>query len=643
MNNLNYTIRIAIAGKRDHPNLESIKTDGRIEKVLKNLVSQFKITPNLQLQFLTGLADGADQIVTEKILNFFDTDEDAKITNPHITAVIPFIADLYRDHPLYPIDKENKNRFNYLIGRCDKVLSINNEATSKIICDEKYAYLNEATDRGYEAQALLMLRRCDILLAIADLRDPVKTGGTIHTINKARAFHIPVILISLEDNKIHMFNDDSTYIETVELSIKKAEKEHETIKEIGSLFEKIISLQTPVYQDGLEIDLEKLINVPNYQTANTKTLLQKNRHMIWDKINSKLKILAKKDVKDNSTPYTLGNKTIISFRDNIDDVNMFFSYQYRGGFILNNLLAVVAVIIAVAMLFLIISGFLWVWSEMLIFSILMLALIAAKYRTLKSIEKNTKSGQNENWNELSIITRYLAERLRVFDFLFLNGILKGIKPSPGKHLNNKFKGSPPEAIFRKIEGIISFEDHKNQFLDPITNIEIFNESLIQSQIYFHKLTSRKYDKMDNFLENWGRRLNKATIYLVVIDFFILIFSFIVSEYYENGCFIFIEILHKYFTPLFIGLTALFPALVAALNAIRFQSESKKLKERYKTMHELLSEKSDNIRKIIIALRNDSKGSEILELFPLITEIEQIMLDEVSDWSLLYSKDFYEPG
>ena len=106
MSNLNYAIRIAIAGKREHPKLSNLLTDGRIEKILdilNEMHNEIAITSELKVQFLSGLADGADQMVTSKVAGFRYTNDKGKKLRPYIDAVLPFSELNYRNHPLYEI------------------------------------------------------------------------------------------------------------------------------------------------------------------------------------------------------------------------------------------------------------------------------------------------------------------------------------------------------------------------------------------------------------------------------------------------------------------------------------------------------------------------------------------------------------
>ncbi len=667
MSNLNYTIRIAIAGKREHPNLYIPDTAKRIDEILavlngihnklwskllndkpsdkaNDIYNDIAPQADLKVQFLSGLADGADQLVTSKVDSFGYSNVNGKVLRPFIDAILPFTADWYRNHPSYPI--EDIKIFDPLLIRADRRIYVNDEAISKKLCSGTKEEIGSAANRAYEAQALLMLRRCDILLAVADPKEKVKPGGTHHTINKARAYHIPVLFLSLADYQIYILNDDSTSYETVEMLIARGQVKPATEDNIEDLFKETLSQQTPKSVEGVDVDFENLIFVKGYKSPNSDRLFVRWRKNIWEWINGKMGKNADKKLVDKKIEIKVGSKLerltdISNFQKNMEDVNTAFSYQYRGGFILNNLLAIIAVSIAVFMMLLGIYSHLCDFSEAVIFTVVIVILICLKYLTLRSILGNTKAATDDNWNDKSILTRYLAERLRVYEFLYANNILRGIKPLRGKHMNDKFKGSPPEAIYRKIEGYMSVENGGDFSLDPIVNMEKFNKGLVWGQINFHSRTSNKYEFLDELLDEGGAWLNKLTIGLVFADGIILALNKILPEYDGCHCSQFIEWLHLYGTPFFVLLTALFPAIISAFNAVRFQSESKKLKERYATMYELLSRKSENIQTVLDSLKVNPKGSDILELFPLITEIEQIMLDEISDWTLLYSKEFFE--
>ncbi len=704
MPNLNYTIRIAIAGKRKHNGLTNLENDGRVEKILgilnemhnkllnktandkptddeKDIYNKIAPGSELKVQFLNGLAEGADQMVTDKIFKYNYSNPIGEELKPWVDAILPFSEDCFKYHPEYPLEDEKLTKFNELIGKCKRIICVNSKEVSEKICGPNYSYRKEADDRAFEAQALLMLRRCDILLAFTDPAEGVNPGGTMQTINKARAYHIPVIFVSLADNRIYVLDEDTTYAESLHLTIPRIDIKINEDKAIETIFKKIITNQLPDYPSGEIFDYEKItLGDPDYTFFNNG-LGEEMRSEFWNSINKTLKenaenreILDKnKDAYKKHNTSFLGNlsaslRNVLSKRiwkpkpekeavdkdkskirilhENIDRANGLLANQYRGGYVLNNLLAVFAVGLAIIALLSLYFAVVFEKSELVAFTLLLLVLAIVKLFSISMIYKNTKTGHEKKWNLRSIQSRYLAERLRIFEYLFNNGITRGIKPSLGKHLNAEFQRAPSETIYRKIEGNTSFEDdkipdNKTTYLYPFETLNQMNSDLVAGQIKFHTSSSKRMEILENFLDHTGKILNEVTIGIVIIDLIILFLSLLFRDKEIKECFSIIEWLHKNLAPFLIGITAFLPALVASFNTIRFQSEARKLKQRYLKMFTILTEKSLKINELLTTNNEAILGSGILDTYPIITEVEQIMLDEVSDWTLLYDKDLFE--
>lgn len=181
MNNIIY---IGITGNRDITNEQSIFINKSIEDFLRKFLLD-KVSEKIVI--LTPLADGADRIITDVVLDNFS---DMKILIP-----LPFSENLY------------KNTFG-------KALKINNISQKDSIkeyedllqkikkhnkCDDIYIklefdkenYLNQNIDKQREIRneqyALLgeyLIEKSDILIAIYDKNREIKKGGTIEIVNK---------------------------------------------------------------------------------------------------------------------------------------------------------------------------------------------------------------------------------------------------------------------------------------------------------------------------------------------------------------------------------------------------------------------------------------------------------------------------
>jgi hypothetical protein len=623
-----HTLRIAVAGRRSHPNLQQLQTDRRLPSIFNALSAVQNEYPGIRIQFMTGLADGADQLVAAEMLAHpFDT-------RPRLDAIIPFSVDCYKHHPLYPIT--NEFRFESVLKQCVSVTCVNDEATSARVCAASYAHLAEAADRGYDAQAMLMLGRCDVLLAIADPADPFKIGGTLHTVSRALASSIPVLFVSLAAGEIRILNNYPGQGDLLR-SLLRIQPSSTGQEDLMALFRSVVDTQRPAGGTP-DIPFEKLLMGDPEGSKTASGSLVSLRRKIWSSINTSLKRRAAAQIQaqnQSAPPSDEKSNMVAPMLTHADTLNGFYADQYRGGFILNNGLAVVAVTIAISSLYLLLQHHINLTA-----GIVTLACLAVlKLIVILVIYQNSRLGHHRNWNEKAVQTRYLAERLRVFEYLFLNGIFRGAIPSLGRHVISSFNGSPPEAAYRKAEGYVSFPEPGFHNLDPRKNFLRMKDELVAEQVAFHNLGSRKMKILEHFLERWGKTLNIVTILLVAFDIVVLFAALYSHICHSHNALV--EAAHHYVAPVFICLTALLPALVAGFNAVRFQTEAKKLKERYTLMKEMLSAKFLEMDVLLKADPSRSKGSEIIEFFPIITDVEQIMLDEVSEWILLYRKEFVE--
>lgn len=181
MNNIIY---IGITGNRDITNEQSIFINKSIEDFLRKFLLD-KVSEKIVI--LTPLADGADRIITDVVLDNFS---DMKILIP-----LPFSENLYKntfgkalkinnisqkdsikeyEDLLQKIKKHNKCDDVYINLKFDKENYLNqNIDKQREIRNEQYALLGE-----------YLIEKSDILIAIYDKNREIKKGGTIEIVNK---------------------------------------------------------------------------------------------------------------------------------------------------------------------------------------------------------------------------------------------------------------------------------------------------------------------------------------------------------------------------------------------------------------------------------------------------------------------------
>lgn len=181
-------ITIAFAGNRIHPHLSAIQPVitaflNALQKVLLQEQGSGHIT------MLNGFADGADMEAGEAFHTWYSESGIHKTS----VAVLPFAIDDYEQ----AID--DKVRYRYLLGECDKVVALDNVYA---VASQQHTEDNAVNmrNKAYQRQALYMLERCDMLLAAADPTATVKPGGTLDTVGIAQHLGIPVVLMPLHTN-----------------------------------------------------------------------------------------------------------------------------------------------------------------------------------------------------------------------------------------------------------------------------------------------------------------------------------------------------------------------------------------------------------------------------------------------------------
>ncbi len=153
-------------------------------------------------------------------------------------------------------------------------------------------------------------------------------------------------------------------------------------------------------------------------------------------------------------------------------------------------------------------------------------------------------------------------------------------------------------------------------------------------------------KMHSDMVRWGTWLNLSVIAVVSIDLLLLLFVLLdfIGDLVPEGL---IGMMHTG-SPVLLFLAAILPAAVASLNGIRFQSECRRLADRSGIMQYVLSALRDDLNTLAGEVDYDLKhpdtaaGSRTYEAMALAEQCGRVAVDEVAEWSVLYSKKLVEP-
>ena len=146
-------LSVAVTGHRDLSGVEVPALRERVRWLLEHLVSEY---PDLQVEVLSGLAAGADQLVAQEALSL----------GLPLLAVLPLPVDEYRR------DFDDAAAFDALLDQCDGVITLPR-------LDGPDPGADEAARACHYAQlGVFLSNHCQVLLALWDGKPDGPVGGT---------------------------------------------------------------------------------------------------------------------------------------------------------------------------------------------------------------------------------------------------------------------------------------------------------------------------------------------------------------------------------------------------------------------------------------------------------------------------------
>jgi len=304
-------------------------------------------------------------------------------------------------------------------------------------------------------------------------------------------------------------------------------------------------------------------------------------------------------------------------------------------------------------------------------SVLFLSLLflgAMKFAVVVFIFRNTHQANHGDWNDKAVDYRYLAERLRSLFYLPRVGSFQPPAAAPPQYASRVVRQSAVdwlfEAIVRSVPPSVLLSRNEavsvgdgTSYTIPVIHVDAawvladVRDRWLGGQIAYHSRNARTMEGLSRFAERWGKRLNVAVIAAVAIDVTILLCS--LFHLFPEGV---SQRLHTT-APALMFLAALLPAAVASLNGIRFQSECGRLADRSAIVRVILGgrervpQPSGRLKEALClskriesARQNPASdpGAWSIEVLRLSEAIARDLVQEVAEWSVLYSKEVVEP-
>lgn len=595
------------------------------------------------LRLVTGLAEGGDDLAAralERLRNELPT------VRYELAGVLGFERSSYRDGR----NREFRARFDELYDSSEYVV----EADGLYDADSEIR-----RSRGYRAQATLLLRQADLLIAMADPKAKSGAGGTMETIAAAQSFHLPILFLDAQTAETFLIEPDENANRIIS-GVDAPPEPSELATKLDHLISRILADPDTTLSPssvpkagpddfGVSLLHEFFENDPADHSGDLRQKLWKHfdRLFHWSEWR---------------TPADQPLEPYESYRKRASSLSAHYATLYRGAFLLNFGLAVLAVVLATMSLVLIGGGHSGLLAALLSFSsqttetvssatgssgFLLLALTilgALKLGVVVAIYYNSHCANRGDWNERAISYRYLAERLRSLLYLphcggfqlpaastsqlasraIRQSAIDWLADAIVRHVSPATLGRPPEgragpAVFRP---------------QPAAALASLRRHWLARQLVYHRNNSKRNQHLAETLRAYSRNLSRAAIIVVVLDLVILLAK--AGHVLEPAWF---------FTPWLVFLAAVLPAAVAGLNGIRMQSECRRLAERSAVMTRILRARArtskDLASKIQAATSGQDPGSWSVEVLEMAEGCARDLVEEAAEWSVLYAKQIPE--
>jgi hypothetical protein len=346
---------------------------------------------------------------------------------------------------------------------------------------------------------------------------------------------------------------------------------------------------------------------------------------VWKKVDALIR------ERDTGPPET-DIPALAPYRQRASKLSSHYSGKYRGAFVVNFSLAVLAVLLAATSLLVA----LWPQMPFYKFDLALLALGIGKLAIVIAILRTTERANEGRWNELAVDYRYISERLRAMNFLPQLGLLRAPMPSAAQTSTRRLQQTIADWLALAIIRQAGLEGVAGKSIDVPKSVEAINVHWLQHQIHYHRAAEKKMERMSSKLAGAAGLFTYLVIGFVAFD--LLLEASVLSFLGEAGE----KFVHTW-APLLIFLATVLPAAVAGANGIRFQSESDRLAERSNAFARILDEvraDAEKLHKEVTSAKSSGvdPGSWVGPAALLAESCAQLFLDEVAEWSVLYAKE-----
>lgn len=591
-----------------------------------NSVSSTFTAESEVLRVISPLAEGSDRLVVEQ----------AMAVGYELQCPLPFLQQEYErdfrdsesDNGKSPaqiqMEEQSLQQFRQLLAR----------ATAKFELDGLRANEGEA----YNAAGRIVMNQADILMVVWDGKKAEGSGGTLQTLREAVAYQIPVIWIDaaaphawqllFAAKELPRINQESRCV--------PCPRSGDALNELDLLKQVVVRLVKPPAPDEkaspkarAKLDLREMFfreTKPERNWAWQWKLFRDLANMTWGNLPS-FRLPKRKDFEEEmAADWPLDTSDLRGWVNHhlrqhyawADKLADYYADKYRSSFVITYFLGAFAVFLA---LLCFAAG--WNVPE---YQNREALCTGAELATIGVIIFLIWRGNRSRWHERWMDYRLVAERVRQLRILTPVGGGRPFARLPA-HLGTY--GDPAETWMnwhvRAVEREIGLPTQQvnsallKSYLDFLDGAVLSGPS---GQINWHEENSKRLERID-------QRLHVAGLCLFVLTALAGVVHFVPYLAEQAG---FLKVALPEWLPSWLTLMcAVFPALGAALTAIRNQGEFMRVAKRSRAMAGRL----EQIKKELDEFRNTQNEMTDERVVENAVKLAQLMVDEVLDWRVVF--------
>lgn len=646
-------------------------------------------------RLVTGLAKGGDLEACEALKRMT-----ADQVETELAAVLPQKLEQYKKLRA----AEGEDAFDEFKNRCAYILEADGryrkepkesytEEQCKVdpITPEEAARIASAQNiraRSYRLQADLLLRQSDVVVAAFDPSAPRKAGGTAETIGRALAFEFPVVVIDITTGRIAVRvptqgvpTDWCRLLRDAPLAAEFSDANNSEKSRLREALTGMLAGPTPTPEHEVTTKaLEKFFSTqpPSYwgrrfrklagKTWGSMLVVTKNwpdlpeQAALWPvlkEVGQRIVKLWKTWVPDqpSKTPAEPTSKPLPErgrlevWRDRAKGLSYAYTDCYRGGMVLTACLAFGAVLLASGSLFLS-AG--WEHVPYWVF----LGLASLEFGLIVFLLGVIHRSRGRDWADRAVNLRYLAERFRTMSYLVKLGSFQPATSAIPRCCAGALRQNETEWFFAACMRDLS----PKEFAQPESRPAVFAPDVLTgltsvkdewlgdkesrgNQANYHSKNKEKMHGIQHSLEQWITVASNMVLVAVGVE--VVLLAFVVFPYVFSVPKLLDSQTLGIWKYALVWVAALFPAAIAGLNGLRFQSESQRLEQRSDAMQDIVRERRNQVEDALTEIENDravgdaDPGAHLIEALRECDAITRDMTSEVAEWCLLYSKELTE--